>query len=167
MGAVHNVDNRFNPDRILDYDFKLPGYGIPREEVLRLLNNPEVFSKARYEDKAIEGIRLLKEYGYNIKAYTLVPDNQEIYNIRREQISRLGLEGYIFKGDKAYIKNVWAIIDDSPHILNKYSSRTNRIIINQTYNKDYNKESIIRADNLLEAANILKSIEALELTDNI
>lgn len=153
LGSIKKKRPEFIPEQVLAYDFSKGDYGIGREDVFKLLTEPEIFSLQEEYSQVQEGISLLKQIDV-VRGYTSVPKN--CVGIRKGQMNRLGVDGYIFNGYKSIIEDVFALIDDNPAEMEKYKSRdTICILIDRPYNKEYNSEHIVRVKNLVEAGDYL------------
>lgn len=127
----------FIPNNVVTYNFK-GDHGVPRETIFRYLKEDETFAQSPMYARTSDAIALLSRF-YTPVAYTSVPDNCR--KTRQDLLTRLGFkEQLIYAGDKPYIADAFALIEDNPSALEQFDKegfRGHMILIDHTYNRDF------------------------------
>lgn len=159
--SLRNPD--FKPSGVVDYDLKVESYGIPRDEVFKLLSEKRTFELQKPYRGAKEGIVQLKTLG-SVCGWTSVPE--ELKSYRAFQCKKLGLDStYMYVGEKSTdIEDVCAVIEDNALYLDKWrGTGVIRIIIDRPYNRadSVGKEVLegtYRVKNIMESFELLKKL---------
>lgn len=150
LGAIHNLNPKFNPKGVVDYNFKTETYGIPRSELLPYLLDENTFRHQPIIKGAKEAVAQMSGYA-NIIGWSDVQPN--IRSIRQWQFKKVGIRSTIL--DKSMTK-ADVVIDDNPDQLARFDDNIQKFLINHTYNRNIQLPSnTIRVKNLMDVHKIL------------
>ena len=157
LGAINIRNPKFNPSGVVDYDFKVETYGIPREEVLRMFGEYETFRRQKLYRGAKEGVNQLLSLG-DVVGYTAVPE--DCIDIRRHQYKKVGItKAHIYTTDEKPVIDVDVLVEDNIDVVKNYvGTKTLCFLIDRPYNRGYEAPNVIRVKNVMEVASTLKKL---------
>lgn len=127
----------FIPSNVLSYSFD-GDCGVPKKTIFRYLKENETFEQSPMYSKVLDALALLGRI-YTPVAYTTVPDNCK--QSREDLLTRLGFkERLIYSGDKPYISDAHALIEDNPSAIKQFIEEGFKgylLLIDHTYNRDF------------------------------
>lgn len=154
LNAVKHVNPYFRPECVIDYDLKHGGYGITREEFLRIANSPIAIQSQGLYPGAEQGVAELLQLG-DVIGWTGVSEQNRKGRI--EQFFRLGI--LQVDTDKQMHWDADVVIDDDVRQLMRYGWETQKFLVTQTYNRDLQlPDCVIRVHSILDVAKYLRKV---------
>ena len=127
-----------------------------KEQIFAEFNNPDVYKRSPFIEKALEALIILQDYA-NVIAYTKVVRDETIFNLRKNFCEQLNIQGYIIyygvNKDTVYIADKEnsllpvsfdAVFDDCPAVIKmweQWEGCTKKYIIKAPYNEAFCKDT--------------------------